>query len=147
MRISQHVTHAIDDAQAWKPDSALMHACIAVDATAKRMYAKEKSVGARFVRCIREYYWIVEPMLGAGLNLTDTTFANVPLRISKTPDLAQMIYEIYRCAHAHGEEIPPEFQVAPAAGDRAQWLLAKGEVHPPDTLACTCRNINELSTD
>src|SRR5437660_2126536 len=111
MKLSQHVTCAIDDATNGKPDAALLHACIAIDATAKRRYPTQRSVRVRFVGCIRDYYWIVEPMLGAGVNLVETRFKNVSLTKNQNPDLAEIIYEIFRCSHAHGEEVPPEFHV------------------------------------
>jgi hypothetical protein len=133
MKLSQHVTCAIDDATNGKPDAALLHACIAIDATAKRLYPTQ-GVRRRFVECVRDYYWIVEPMLGAGVNLVETRFKNVSLTKNQNPDLAEIIYEIFRCPRAHGEEIPTEFHVVPSSENRARWIIAKGEVHPPDTL-------------
>lgn len=39
MKIEQHVCYAIDDYQAGKLDSALMHACMAIDGTAKNLFS------------------------------------------------------------------------------------------------------------
>jgi len=66
-------TLAIDDAGADRFDSALMNACIAIDPTSRKLYPKVK-VGQRFVQCLRDYYWLLEPMLGAGMNLVETRF-------------------------------------------------------------------------
>src|SRR5260221_5104161 len=100
MKLSEHVLHAIDDAGAKKFDAALLHACIAIDATSKRLYPLDRRVGSRYGECLRTYYWIIEPMIGAGLNLVETRFTNIKLRNTASPDLAEIIYEIFRCSHA-----------------------------------------------
>ncbi len=133
MKLPQHITCAIDDGAQGKFDSALLHACIAIDATSKRLAPQEKRVGVRYIECLRNYYWVLEPMLGAGLNLVETRFSNIQLKHTATPDLAEIIYEIFRCSHAHGDEVPPEFSVLPSQGNfHSYWGLAKGELHMPD---------------
>jgi hypothetical protein len=133
MKLSQQVLYAIDDAEMRKFDAALLHACIAIDTTSKRLYPSETKVGRRFVTCLRDYYWIVEPMIGAGLNLVETRFTNVHLRNNHSPDLADIIYEIFRCGHAHGDEVPAQFSVRPTTGGfNSDWLLGPGEIHMPD---------------
>jgi hypothetical protein len=133
MKLAQHVICAIDDATQGKFDSALLHACIAIDATSKQLAPQEKRVRVRYVKCLRDYYWLLEPMIGAGLNLVETKFSNIKLKKTATPDLAEVIYEIFRCSHAHGDEVPPEFSVLPSQGNfYSQWGLAKGELHMPD---------------
>jgi hypothetical protein len=132
MRVSQHVVCAIDDIEGGKFDSALMHACIAIDATAKRIPGASNGVGNRYRECLRYYYWIIEPMIGTGINLVDTRFDNIQLR-GRTPDFADLIYEVFRCSHAHGDEVPPEFSVLPTRGPYgSEWLLGKDELHMPD---------------
>lgn len=49
MRISRQILCAIDDAEADKFDAALLHACVAIDTTAKRLYPRSTKVGARYV--------------------------------------------------------------------------------------------------
>jgi hypothetical protein len=133
MRLSDQVTTAIDDAQAGKFDAALLHACIAIDATSKRLYPTERAVGKRYRACLRMYYWIIEPMIGAGLNLVETRFENAPLPNNPSPDLADVIYEVFRCSHAHGDEVPSSFLVIKCLGGfGSQWILTKGELHMPD---------------
>src|SRR5205807_1314709 len=78
-------------------DAALMHACIAIDATAKRMPGAFTGVGNRYRTCLRNYYWVLEPMLGAGLNLVDTRFKNIELKGNVSPDFADLIHEVFRC--------------------------------------------------
>lgn len=133
MKLSKHVTGAIDDGGQGKFDSALLHACIAIDATSKRLAPQEKRVGVRYVDCLRRYYWLLEPMIGAGLNLAETKFSNIQLKNTPTPDLAEIIYEIFRCSHAHGDEVPSEFSVLPSHGNfYSEWEFANGELHMPD---------------
>lgn len=135
MRLSKRVLYAIDDAEAGKMDSALMHACIAVDATAKRLYPEEKGGRARYVRCIRKYYWLIEPMIGAGINLEETTFPNVKLEKVRSPDLAEIIYEKYRCYLAHGDEIPaPYMMVSPPGPDQSEWIIGRDQMNVPDRI-------------
>jgi hypothetical protein len=50
-------------------------------------------------------------MIGAGLNLVDTRFSNIKWRKIASPDFAEIIYEVFRCSHAHGDEVPPSFSV------------------------------------
>ncbi|MBI5276579.1 MAG: hypothetical protein HY854_08960 [Burkholderiales bacterium] len=135
MRIAEHVGYAIDHMEQGKFDPALLHACIAIDATAKRLYPTEKRVRVRYVRCLRDYYWLIEPMLGAGINLVDTKWGNVPLSRTPTPDWAEVVYEIFRCSHAHGDEVPPEFSVEPLPGQfQHRWRFGRGELHMPTTV-------------
>ena len=57
-----------------------MHACAAVDGTARRMYPNlKKQNAARFKACLRFFNWIVEPALGAGIDLEKTRFSNIAL--------------------------------------------------------------------
>src|SRR5437868_443375 len=116
MKLSSYVTYAIDDAEGGKLDSALMHACIAIDGTAKKRYPS-KGVGNRCRTLIRNYYWIIEPMIGAGMNLVETRFENVPLTDNPAPDFADIIYSIFRCNDAHGTEIPPTYSVTRSRGN------------------------------
>jgi hypothetical protein len=72
-------------------------------------------------------------MMGAGLNLVETRFTNIKLRNTASPDLAEIIYEIFRCSHAHGDEVPPNFSVLPSQGGFGSvWGLGYGELHMPD---------------
>ena len=132
MKLSQQVLCAIDDACQGKFDSALLHSCISIDTTSRRLLAKENRVGVRYVQCLRDYYWLIEPMIGAGLNLVETKFTNIQLRKNSAPDLAEIIYEILRCSHAHGDEVPPEFSILPSPDPGyTRWELSKGQIHMP----------------
>jgi len=133
MRLTQHVLCAIDDADAGKFDAALMNACIAIDATSKRLFPSERRVRVRYIKCLRHYYWLLEPMIGVGINFSETRFSNVQLGKNKAPDLAEIIYEVFRCSHAHGEEVPAQFSVVQSEGGfSSQLLFGPGNLHIPD---------------
>jgi hypothetical protein len=134
MKLSQQVLCAIDDAGAGKFDAAFLHACTAIDQTAKRLYPSERTVGIRYVACLREYYWIIEPMIGSGIDLT-TCFSNMRLGDNHSPDLADVVYKIFRCSYAHGDEAPASYSVIPTAGPfGSRWVLEHGELHMPDRI-------------
>lgn len=135
MKLAQHVLYAIDDAEANKFESALLHACIAIDTTAKRFARANPKVRDRYVACLRHYYWILEPMLGPGINLVETKFENIQLGKNCSPDLAEIVYEIFRCSHAHGDEVPTAFSVIPTSGSaNSKWSFGNGELHMPDRI-------------
>jgi hypothetical protein len=132
VKISDHVLHAIADADRGYFEPALLHACIAIDATARRLFPA-MMIGARYVSTLRGYYWLLEPMIGVGLNLENTRFGNVGLKKNPNPDLAEIIYEIFRCNHAHGDAVPIKFSVTRSHGGwDSTWEIAHGELHMPD---------------
>jgi hypothetical protein len=131
--VSRHVLCAIDDAELGQWDLALMHACIAIDGTARKLFPQKTSNRDRYITCIREYYWILEPML-FGINLEETTFPNVPLKNNQKPDLAEIIYEKFRCNDTHGEEIPKEFSLILSHDNNARWVLANNFLQMPDRI-------------
>ena len=140
MKIADHVKSCFEDAIDGRFDAALLHACIGIDATSKLLYPTQKNVGKRYVQCIREYYWLVEAMLGAGINLELTRFENVRLMKTKSPDFADIVYEVFRCGHVHGDEVPEGFRVLPSQGNwRSQWLIGKNTLRLPDRLVWALR--------
>jgi len=137
MRIDRHVLCAIDDFQQNKLDSALMHACFATEGTAKKIFKiKGKS---SYKKCLRKYYWIIEPMIGGGINLEETKWNNVKIddgygtKITN-PDLADIIYHIFRCNNAHGEEVPPMYSLCPSGDGYSTWFLSEDQILMPDRI-------------
>lgn len=57
MNVGNSVRKAIDDWEQGELESAMLHACNAVDGTAKKLYATLRS-NARFTRLLRENYGI-----------------------------------------------------------------------------------------
>jgi hypothetical protein len=138
MDVGNSVRKAIDDWTLGELDAAMMHACNAVDGTARKIYPNLANK-ARFTQVLREAYPILGPMGAPGINLELTRFpVNVkgPTAEGGQPDLADVLYGIHRCCHAHGEALPDGFGlVRDAAGPprRTRMIVAKdGIVHLSD---------------
>jgi len=143
--IADHILSAIDAACINKYNIALLHACIAVDATAKRLFPKEK-VRNRFVGCLRQYYWLIEPMLGGGIDLEGTKFSNINLKSTKAPDISEIIYEIFRCNLAHGEKIPMEFNlIVASAEEKSKIFMGNGVLHLPSSMLWALLSVSVFS--
>jgi hypothetical protein len=117
MNVGESVRKAIDDWEHGELEAAMLHACNAVDGTAKKVYPLLGS-NERFTRLLRENYGILGPMGAPGINLVETRF---PVSVPKPkapggkPDLADIIYGIHRCSHGHGDELPDGFGLIPDA--------------------------------
>jgi hypothetical protein len=120
MRIEKSVMKSIDEWQAHDFESSMLHACNAVDGTARKHFpglCNKK----RFTQFLRDNHSILGPMGAPGIDLAATRF---PIRVDRPtasgglPDLADVIYAIHRCTHAHGDELPDGFElIADAAGE------------------------------
>lgn len=133
MKVADHVESALIDWDMGRLDSALTHACIAVDGTARRMFPNLGNRN-RYIRCLRHFYWMVEPALGAGIDLEKTTFPEVKIKNGTPPDFAEIVYEVFRCAHAHGDEVPPQFNLIMGGEDSLTWIMGEGTLQFPHTL-------------
>jgi len=117
MNVGNSVRKAIDDWERGETDAAMLHACNAIDGTARKVYPSLGS-NARFTQLLRDNYAILGPMGMPGINLVETRF---PVRVERPkapggkPDLADVIYGIHRCSHGHGEELPDGFELIPNA--------------------------------
>jgi hypothetical protein len=113
MIIARSVRKAIDEWEQRDLESAMLHACNAVDGTAGKLYPRLGNQ-ARFTRILRENYAILGPMGAPGIDLIGTRF---PVTVRKVtaqggkPDLADVLYGIHRCCHAHGDELPEGFDL------------------------------------
>lgn len=132
MRLPDQIACVFGDAAAaadepYRWESALLHACIAIDTTAKRIYPTIKRVGDRFTRCIRDYYWLVSSMMSLHVDLGRTTFANLGiLSLRQVPDFADVIYHVHRCIQAHGGETPDGFvTIIKGHPEIAAWSIGK----------------------
>ena len=137
MKVGDSVRLAIDDWERGEFEAAMLHACNAVDGTAKKVYSEAGSK-ARFTRLLRESYGILGPMGTPGIDIVETRF---PVRVerSKTrdgkPDMADVIYGIHRCSHGHGDELPDGFElISDAAGPsgRTRMRIEKGKIQLSD---------------
>lgn len=115
MEVGKSISKAITERLGGDLESAMLHACNAVDGTAKKMYPS-LGVGARFRKMLRENYCgILEPMM-PGINLAETVF---PASISgatgpgRLPDVADILYVIHRCHEGHGDALPVGYELVP----------------------------------
>lgn len=135
--VGNSVRKAIEDWAIGDSEFAMLHACNAVDGTAKKHYP-ELGSNARFTTLIRDNYGIFGPMGSPGVNLEDTRW---PVKVERPkakgglPDIADVIYGVHRCTQGHGEELPQGFELwADAAGaDRqTRFSVQKGMVQLSD---------------
>jgi len=99
MKLEEHVLCALEAYDRGSKEEALMHATIAIDATARNLLKKKGK--SAYKDCIRTYLWLVERFIGEGLNLEDTKFSHIKLddgngKIIANPDLADVIYHVFR---------------------------------------------------
>ncbi len=139
MNVANSVRKAIDDWGQGELDSAMLHACNAVDGTARKLYP---SLGnkKRFTRCLRENFEILGPMGAPGIDLVQTRFpvtVHEPTAPGGKPDIADVLYGIHRCCHAHGDELPDGFAlIQDAAGPirRTRMVIERGKIRISDRI-------------
>lgn len=135
--VGNSVRMAIKDWESGEMESAMLHACNAVDGTAKKTYPNLGS-NARFTRLIRDNYGIFGPMGLPGVNVTETRWDVVverPKASGGMPDIADVVYGVHRCSHGHGEELPDGFElIADAAGPKmlTHLHIERGKVRLSD---------------
>jgi len=132
MRVCDHVRLSIDQYEAGEFEASLVHACIAVDGTARKQGARGRRA---FLAVLRDS----TPILGAialpGIDVAGTRFSNLQLERTRAPDFAEVIYEAFRCALAHGEQLGAGFRFHASVGTGVGRLtLAEGVLHLPDYL-------------
>ena len=139
MKVGKSVFKAIEEWERDDPESAMLHACNAVDGTARKRFP---SLGnrARFTKFFRDNYDVVGPMGAPGINLRDTMFP-IKLTNAKTSgfghDLADVIYAVHRCTHGHGDELPDGFELLPNAGGPARFsemYIERGKLRLSDRI-------------
>lgn len=114
MRVGRSIQKAIDEAQAGDLESAMMHACNAVDGTAAKVLDHISGNNLRFTTFIRDNYDIFGPMAAPGVNVRESRFpVNVerPKAPGGLPDIADVVYGIHRCCHGHGDALPDGFEL------------------------------------
>ena len=84
-------------------------------------------------------------MVGAGLNLEETRFNNLNLKVPN-PDFADVIYEVFRCNHAHGDEVPVEYELIKTSGGfGSEWELGHNVLRIPDRMLWALTSLAILS--
>lgn len=130
MEISEYVRSAIDNRDRAELEPAMLAAVIAVDGTATKAIERSRN---GFVRFVDDHLWMIEPMLGVGMNLETTRFwVTLAKRESK---FSEVIYEIYRVNLAHGAPLPGGSGLAMAfSPNHRKATFAEGVMTLPDTV-------------
>lgn len=116
MNVGESVRKSIDDWEQDELESAMLHACNAIDGTARKVYPSIPGSNSRFTQLLRDNYAILGPMGAPGIDLEMTRF---PVEVKRPkaqggqPDLADVIYGIHRCVEGHGAELPAGFELLP----------------------------------
>lgn len=117
MNVGSSVRLAIDDWARGEQEAAMLHACNALDGTAKKVYPLLGNK-QRFTKLLRDNYAVFGPMGAPGIDLVQTRFS-VQIRNPTTPDgepdVADLVYAIHRCTHGHGDELPMGYELIPDA--------------------------------
>lgn len=116
MNVGRSVTKTIDEIEGGDLESAMLHACNAIDGTAAKALPSELRNNKRFTDFLRSNYVILGAMGMPGINLNETRFpieVAKPKGIGRGPDLADIVYGIHRCTHGHGSEMPKGFELMP----------------------------------
>lgn len=140
MKLEEHIFAGIEAFDRGEQEHALLHACIAIDGSSQKRAAILKSRRSEYIKFIRDYYWILEPMTGSGINFDDTYWGNVKIKDEKDRaieklDMASFIYYLFRCSQAHGKEIPPQYKLIPRnTGFPLTYHIAEDRLHIPEML-------------
>ncbi len=136
MNVGKSITKAIDEVLRLDYESAMLHACNAIDGTAAKLHPTVKSNRARFTKLLRDNYVIFGPMCMPGINLVETRFPINGLRPNVEggkPDIADVIYGIHRCTHSHGDELPDGSELIQDLNSQVTRIgVGKGEVSLSD---------------
>lgn len=111
MKIADHIRLSLDASDRKDLDQAMLHACLAVDGTAKKSYPSLSTVGGRYRKFINDNLDIIELMFG-GLNLEETIFPFKDAKGKIGMTFSDIVYEKFRCSLAHGDELPDGFGVS-----------------------------------
>jgi hypothetical protein len=140
MKVGKSVQKAIDEWESGDLESAMLHACNAIDGTAKKRYPNIAGSQRRFTKLLRDSYSILGPMGMPGIDVAETRF---PIEVRKAtaiggqPDLADVIYCIHRCTHGHGDELPEGFELIRDVSGPARLthvVVSKGKIRLSDRM-------------
>lgn len=138
--ISDSIRKALQEFEAGEYEFSMMHACMAIDGTSKKMYPDIRKHAVRFIKMLRDNYKILGTLAIQGINLDETKWpVELPGRQAKEgmPDIAEVIYTIHRCTHGHGDELPKGFELLRQANlpnANCQTLITRGKVQLSDSV-------------
>ncbi len=123
--------------QRGEKEHALLHACLAIDGTARKLYELTHTTRKHYLRCVRDYYWLLSAFM-PGLALEAVRFPHVPITDNQgkhipQPDIADIIYYVFRCNSAHANQIPFNYQlIETAQKGQTAWGFSKNILMIPE---------------
>ena len=148
--VGNSVRKAIEDWSIGDYEFAMLHACNAIDGTAKKIFPNLQN-NARFTKLIRDNYAIFGPMGLPGINLEDTRWpiaVKSPKAPGGLPDIADVIYGVHRCTHGHGDELPDGFDLWPNASvkdGKTRTCIERGKIQLSDRVIFALLGVAVLS--
>ncbi|MFA5956059.1 hypothetical protein [Hyphomicrobium sp.] len=137
-RIASLVADSIGAFEKGDRVSAMMHACIALDATARRHFKRDASQRSDYKALVRDHVWCLHMMMGGGIDLQRTLFTNLQIKgrekIISAPDIADVLYHVFRCPLVHGDSLPCEFELQNSTQGEASFILSDGTLQLPDRI-------------
>lgn len=114
MDVGDSVRRSLDHWERREWDTAMVHACNAVDATANKRYA-QIGIATRFKRTIRDSIDIFGVMAAPAIDFERSRF---PIAVKSDlpdgrPDIADVLYGVHRWNHGHRDELPEGFELTP----------------------------------
>jgi hypothetical protein len=114
VEVGDSVKSSLDHWERRQWDDAMMQACNAVDATAKKRYPQD-GVATRFKRTIRESLDIFNLMAAPGIDFGQS---RLPVAVKSDlpdgrPDVADVLFGVHRWLHGHDDELPNGFELTP----------------------------------
>lgn len=118
-------------AAAWQQrdfEKAAQLICPAMEATARKKLSSKVVNRDGFKRFLREYYWLFQRFGGLPFDLNLTRFPDLDLSdvgggVVQNPDLADVIYHVFRCSTAHGHPLKPRFSFEPTSSNGDSYML------------------------
>jgi hypothetical protein len=126
--IGDSIKRSLDHWERREWDVSMLHACNAVDGTAKKRYP-QKGVATRFKSIIRESLDIFGSMAAPAIDFEHSRF---PIAVKSDlpdgrPDIADVLYGIHRWSHGHEEDLPHGFELTPHGPRPSEVHIWKNE--------------------
>ncbi|MBX7147086.1 MAG: hypothetical protein K1X44_07245 [Alphaproteobacteria bacterium] len=90
MKLEEYIFYGIEAFDRGEQEHALLHACMAIDGTFQKSVNATSSTRSGYIKFIRDYYWILEPMTGSGVDFDNTYWGNIKLKDEKGKDIEKL---------------------------------------------------------
>ena len=112
--------------------AAFNFATLAIEETARNHYKKDRITRHDYIKFLRQYYWIMEPFMGLPecdawkfyqhIKITDE-YNNI-VGGCFGPDIAEIVYHVFRCHIHHGKAIPENFKIISTNGEPSLQIVS-----------------------